>query len=455
MLKKALALILALTMAVGMAACTKTDNSSSAPGSSEPAKTEGGEIYYLNFKPEIAPVYDKIAADYKAETGVTLNVVTAASGTYEQTLKSEIAKADAPTLFQINGPRGYASWKEYCADLKGTELYNHLTDKNLAITDGEGVYGIPYVVEGYGIIYNNAIMTKYFALANKAVDIKSVDEIKSFDMMKKVVEDMTKNKAELGIEGVFSSTSLTPGEDWRWQTHLANVPVYYEFKNNNIDLASDATKEIKFQYAENFKNVFDLYINNSVTAPGLLGSKSVDDSMAEFALGKTAMVQNGNWGWGQISGVQGNVVKEEDIKFMPIYTGVEGEDKQGICIGTENFFAINSKATPEQQKLAADFLYWLYSSDKGKAYVTNELGFIAPFDTFTAEERPTDPLAKEVIRWMDNKDIANVPWNFTVFPNQTFKDNFGAALLEYAQGTKTWDEVNKLVVEQWKVESAM
>lgn len=455
MLKKALALILAFTMAVSMAACTKTENSSSTDASKEPGKTEGGEIYYLNFKPEIAPIYDKIAADYKAETGITLNVVTAASGTYEQTLKSEIAKADAPTLFQINGPRGYTSWKDYCADLKDTELYKHLTDKALAITDGEGVYGIPYVVEGYGIIYNNAIMTKYFALANKAVDIKSVDEIKSFDMMKKVVEDMTKNKAELGIEGVFSSTSLTPGEDWRWQTHLANVPVYYEFTNNKIDLTSDATKEIKFQYNENYKNMFDLYINNSVTAPGLLGSKSVDDSMAEFALGKTAMVQNGNWGWGQISGVQGNVVKEEDIKFMPIYTGIEGEEKQGICIGTENFFAINSKATPEQQKLAADFLYWLYSSDKGKAYVTGELGFIAPFDTFTAEERPTDPLAKEVIRWMDNKDIANVPWNFTVFPNQTFKDNFGAALLEYAQGTKTWDEVNTLVVEQWKLESAM
>ena len=78
------------------------------------------EIYFLNFKPEIASVYEQIALDYEAETGVHVNVVTAASGTYEQTLRSEIAKAEAPTIFQINGPVGLQSWKEYCLDLSGS-----------------------------------------------------------------------------------------------------------------------------------------------------------------------------------------------------------------------------------------------------------------------------------------------------------------------------------------------
>lgn len=118
---------------------------------------------------------------------------------------------------------------------------------------------------------------------------------------------------------------------------LANIPVYYEFKNNNIDLASDATKEIQFQYADNYKNIFDLYINNSTTDSKLLGTKQVADSMAEFALGQCAFVQNGNWAWSQINEVDGNVVAEDDIRFMPIYTGVEGEETQGLCTGTENF----------------------------------------------------------------------------------------------------------------------
>jgi raffinose/stachyose/melibiose transport system substrate-binding protein len=417
------------------------------------AAPAGGEVYYLNFKPEVADIYAKIADEYKLETGVTLKVVTAASGTYEQTLKSEIAKADAPVLFQINGPVGYAAWKDYCADLKDTQLYQHLSDKNLAVTDAGGVYGIPYVVEGYGIIYNNAIMAKYFALAGAKAT--SMAEINNFAKLKEVVEDMTAKKAQLGIKGVFSSTSLKPGEDWRWQTHLADVPVFYEFRDNKIDIKNPAaTMEIKFQYSDNFKNIFDLYLNNSTTSPKLLGSKSVDDSMAEFALGESAMVQNGNWAWGQISGVAGNTVKAEDVKFLPIYTGMPGEEKQSINVGTENFFAINKQASPEKQKLAADFIYWLYSSAKGKAFVTNDLKFIAPFDTFADNEKPTDPLAKSLLSYTANSELYNVAWNFTVFPDQTFKNNFGAALLQYAQGTMQWDAVKQLFIDQWKIEKA-
>ncbi len=373
-------------------------------------------------------------------------------------MKSEIGKDEAPTIFQINGPVGFQSWKDYCADLKDTELYKHLIDKELAVKEGDGVYGIPYVVEGYGIIYNDAVMKKYFALSNKAVDISSVDEIKNFDTLKKVVEDMTKNKDKLGIEGVFSSTSMSAGEQWRWQTHLANLPLYYEFKEDtkqdNTILAGLNAKEIAFKYGNNFKNVFDLYTNNSVTKKGLLGSKSTDDSMAEFALGKSAMVQNGNWGWSQIAKVKGNVVNESDVKFMPIYTGIKGEEKQGLCIGTENYFAINNKVSKAKQKASADFLNWLYSSTKGKDYVVNKLSFIAPFDTFTESEQPKDPLAKEVIKYMENKEIQNIPWTFSAFPSEEFKNYFGDALLEYTQGNKTWDDVTKVVQDSWKSERA-
>ena len=458
MTKKLFQLVsLILIATIALTACAPQQAATEAPApeaaaTEAPAAQEGGEVYYLNFKPEVSELYNTIAEAYKKETGVTLKVVTAASGTYEQTLKSEIAKADAPVLFQINGPVGYADWKDYCADLKDTELYKHLSDKSMAVTDGDGVYGLPYVVEGYGIIYNNAIMNKYFAL--EGAKAASMDEINNFAKLKEVVEDMTAKKDQLGIEGVFSSTSLKPGEDWRWQTHLANVPIFYEFRDKNVDLGDPAaTMEVTFQYSDNYKNIFDLYLNNSVTEPTLLGSKSVDDSMAEFALGRSAMVQNGNWAWGQISGVDGNTVNAEDVKFLPIYMGVPGEEKQSISIGTENFFAINSQASPEKQKLAADFIYWLYSSPTGKAFVTNDLKFIAPFDTFAENEKPTDPLAKEVIRYLSNPDLYNVAWNFLVFPSQTFKDNFGGALLQYAQGSMEWDAVVDLFVEQWAAES--
>ncbi|MDR1189576.1 MAG: ABC transporter substrate-binding protein [Bifidobacteriaceae bacterium] len=423
------------------------------PGTSPDKVSGSGSVYYLNFKPEVAEVYDAIAKDFKDETGIELVVKTAASGTYEQQLTAEMDKSTPPDLFQINGPRGYANWKDYTADLKGTSLYGALTDQSLAVTAGDGVYGVPYVVEGFGIVYNDTIMEKYFALPDKAVDLATATDIKNFADLKAVADDMQAKKDKLGIEGVFAATSLAPGEDWRWQTHLANLPLYYEFQDDNTDL-SQQVKEITFKYNKNFQNIFDLYTTDSTTEKALLGGVAVNDSMAEFAQGKVAMVQNGNWAWGQIAEVDGNGVKDSDVKFLPIYTGVDGEESQGICVGTENYFAINSQVSAEQQQKAADFVWWLYSSDTGKKYVTEELGFIAPFDTFTTDEMPNDPLAKQVNTWMTTDGVQSVPWVFQAMPGQTFKDQFGASLLQYEQGSMDWQQVADKVVADWKSESA-
>ena len=420
-----------------------------------PDDNEPMEVRYLNFKPEIAEEYNELARLYEEKTGVKVIVETAANNTYEQTLAAKMGTKEAPTLFQINGPRGYAAWKDYCADLSGTDLYKHLTDKALAVTDGARVVGIPYVVEGYGIIYNKAITDKYFALSDRTTDVGSMEEVNSFAKLKAVVEDMQNRRADLGIEGVFASTSMKSGEDWRWQTHLLNIPLHHEFTRGNMNLSdADALKTVGFSYATQFKNIYDLYLNNSVTDKKLVGSKTVADSMAEFALEKCAMVQNGNWAWKQIDDVEGNRVEEENIRFLPIYTGIEGEESQGLAIGTENYYAINRKATDAQQKAAADFVYWLYSSEEGKEYVIDELGLIAPFDTFTEQETPDDPLARQVAAWMRKEGVKTVPWHFTLFPSARFKEDFGASLLKYAQGGKDWDAVVADMKESWKRESA-
>ena len=452
MIKKFVSVISAIVVLLCVFTACNGNTDMGETGGSSGVSESVKEIRYLNFKPEIAEVYDEIAAEYEAETGVRLVVETAASGTYESTLTARMATSEAPTLFQINGPIGYTSWAEYCADLSGTELYKHLKDKSLAVTSEGKVYGIPYVVEGYGIIYNAKILDAYFALPEKATEYKSADEITSFAALKAVVEDMQKNKEKLGIQGVFAATSLKTGEDWRWQTHLMNIPLSIEFQDKGIDLTGEDYKTIDFTYSDNFKNIFDLYINNSTTDKKQLGTLDVTSSMAEFALGKCAMVQNGNWGASQILGVSGNTVSAEDIKFLPVYTGIPGEENMGICIGTENFICINAKASEAEQKAAADFLYWLFSSEKGKKFVTEKLGFISPFDTFDESETPDDPLAREVVRWMNMDNIKNIPWNFTVFPSVHYKDKYGAALLKYAQGAMTWDEVKKIAVEEWKSE---
>ncbi len=444
-MKKALGIVLMLAVAGSMLF---------AGGGKEKAQ----EIYFLNFKPEIADVYEaKVIPAFQAENpGYKLKVVTAASGTYEQTLKSEQAKSNPPVIFQTNGPVGLEGSRNDAAPLDNTNFYKLLADKSMALKLDGKVAAIPYAVEGYGIIYNNAIMNKYFALPNKAVAINSAEEIKDFATLKAVVEDMQKNIDALGIKGVFASTSMAAGNQWRWQTHTVNVPLYYEFLKKAPEtspvLTGLAAETLDFTYNENFKDLMDLYTNNSLTPKTLLGSKSVDDSMAEFALGQCAMVQNGNWAAAQILGTPGNKVASADIKFLPLYMGIDGEMNAGLCVGTENYLCINKNASPEAQQAADLFLTWLFSSPTGKKLVSEDLKFITPFNSFSESELPTDPLSQQVSIWMNKNGVNSIGWTFAAIPSEEWKNALGSALLSYFEGKADWNTVVKTAQDQWAAE---
>ena len=319
MRKKLLSALLGTTMVVSMlAGCgssaetsttqTTADQKETTAAATEAASTEAasteaaaaestgtGKVYYLNFKPEQADDWKNLAAKYTEETGVQVDVETAASGTYESTLKSEIAKTDAPTLFQVNGPVGLATWKDYCYDLSGSDVYGQLKSDDFALKDGDATLGIAYVVETYGIIYNADILNDYFT-KDYAV-VKSVDEINSFDKLKAVADSIQENKDDLGVKGAFTSAGMDSSSDWRFKTHLANLPIYYEYKADGIS----STDAIKGTYLDNYKAIWDLYITDSTCAPSVLSSKTGEDATAEFALGEAVFYQNGTWAYSDLS----------------------------------------------------------------------------------------------------------------------------------------------------------
>ena len=438
-MKKALSFALAALMALSLF----------AGGSSE---SKGTEVYFLNFKPEIAEVYEKeVKPAFESENpGYTLKVVTAASNQYQSTLRSELAKSAPPVIFQVNGPVGVQENIDNVAPMQDTSFYNLLADKSMALTLDGNVVAVPYAVEGFGIIYNDAIMRAYFALPDKAVSISSAEEITNFETLKAVVEDMTAHKDELGIQGVFASTSFAPGSEWRWTTHLVNPALQAEFGDR---ASTFAAKDFSFEANENFKAIFDLYLDNSVTAKGLVASKADADSMAEFALGQCAMVQNGNWAAAQILGQAGVKVAEDDIKFLPLYMGLDGEEEKGLNIGTENYLAINKNASAEAQKGADVFLTWLYSSETGKKLVSEKLMFITPFSSFSADEVPDDPLARQVNIWMNKDGVTSVDWVFQGIPSEQWKADFAQAMLEYINGNQGWDNVVSTAQSAWTREA--
>ena len=442
--KKTLSLTLAAAMTAGLlvgcgggAASSSTPAASSdAPASSEAAPAAAGKVYYLNFKPEQDEAWQKLAAKYTEETGVPVTVVTAASGQYETTLMSEMAKSDAPTLFQVNGPVGLASWKDYCYDLSGTPFAGELTSDSYALKDGDATLGIGYVIESYGLITNKTLLEQ---AGYKAEDIKS------FDDLKKVAEDITARKDELGF-AAFTSAGMDGSSDWRFKTHLANLPIYFEYQADGIS----STDAIKGTYLDNYKNIFDLYINNSTCDPAELAGKTGDDSRNEFLNKEAVFFQNGSWEYNNLVG-EDKPFTDDDLTMLPIYIGVGDEANQGLCTGTENYWCVNKEASAEDIQATLDFMYWCVTSEEGTAAMANDMGFVIPFKK--AVESPN--LFVKVDNAMTAAGKTPVAWNFSTMPSENWKNGVGSALTAYAAGTGTWDAVVTAFVDGWATEAAL
>lgn len=439
--KRVAALAVAGVMtATCFAGCGGTSSSGSSEGSAS-GNAKNGKVYYLNFKPEQDQAWQDLAKAYTEETGIEVTVKTAAEGTYESTLTAEMDKDDAPTLFQVNGPVGLANWKDYCADLSGSDIYKQLTSTNYALEEDGKVYGIAYVIETYGLIYNKTLLQKY--CDSDFATVKSIDDINSFDKLKTVAEEIQKNKDELGVKGAFTSAGMDSSSDWRFKTHLANIPIYFEYKDKNIT----STDAIEGTYLDNYKNIWDLYINNSTCDPADLASKKGTDAETEFTTGEAVFFQNGSWEYSILTEAG---MTDDQLGMMPIYIGVGDEANQGLCTGSENYWCVNKNASADDQAATLEFINWCVTSDKGTTALADDMGFVIPFKD--AKE------ATNVFVKLDNELTAAgktpVSWNFTTMPSENWKNGVGTALTQYAAGTGDWDAVVTAFVQGWKTEYA-
>ena len=446
-MKKLFALILVAMLAFACVACQPA---ATAPAAEEPAATQApateapavdtpaatGKVYYLNFKPEADAAWQTLAAQYTEKTGVPVTVVTAASGTYSETLTAEMDKgAAAPTLFQCGNKAGLDTWGDYCYDFTGTDVYKQMTtnDFNLFKDSGE-VAAIGYCYECFGIIVNTTLLEKAG---------HSLSEITDFASLKAVVEDIHANAATLGFDA-FTSSGLDGSSSWRFSGHLANMPLFYEFRDDGVT-AQPAS--ITGKYMENFKNIWDLYINNSATAPSQLATATGDQAEAEFGEGKAVFYQNGSWEFSNLT--TKFAMSPDSLAMIPIYVGVDGESNAGLCAGTENMWAVNSKSAPEDIQATLDFLLWVVTSDEGTAMMAEQFGPI-PFK---------DAKASTNVFFNDaNAQLAAgkyvVTWAFNFTPNvDQWRAGVVAALTQYSAGGP-WDDVVTAFVAGWATQYA-
>ena len=448
-MKKSLALLLALVMVFALAACGEADAPASdapaseapaddAPASEAPADGAAGSVYYLNFKPEADAAWQELAALYTEQTGVPVKVVTAASGEYSSTLTAEMDKSDMPTLFQCGNQAGLDTWGDYCYDLTDSAVYKEMTtdDFNLFGENGE-VYCIGYCYEAFGIIVNTAL------LAEAGYELS---DITNFESLKSVAEDITARHAtgELPF-AAFSSAGLDSSSSWRFSGHLANMPLYYEFRDDGVTSQPAA---ITGAYLDNFKQIWDLYVANSDTAPAQLTTATSDQSKAEFGEGKAVFYQNGSWEYDSLVNDFG--MDPANLAMIPIYCGVEGEEDAGLCCGTENCWAVNSKASEEDIQATLDFMYWVVTSDEGTTMMAEQFGPI-PFKNAKESSNVFFNNANEYIA----EGKYTVTWAFNYTPNvDSWRAAVVAALTQYTVGGGSWDDVVTAFVQGWATQYA-
>lgn len=411
---------------------------------SSPSNDAKGKVYYLNFKPEQDAQWQELAEAYTEETGIPVTVKTAASGEYETTLKAEMAKSKAPTLFQVNGPVGLASWKDYCYDLDDADILKTLTSDSFALKGDDGkVKSVAYVIETYGLIYNKELLSK------AGYEQK---DITNFASLKAAVEDISSRKDELGFSA-FTSCGMDSSSDWRFKTHLANLPIYYEYKADGIS----TTDAIKGTYLPQYRQIWELYINNSTCEPGVISTKTADDATAEFITGKACFYQNGTWEYANIA-----EIGDDNLGMLPIYIGAEGEDAQGLCTGSENYWCVNNKASEDDIKATLDFINWCVTSDAGTKAMcgaagampsgADGMGFVIPFEGNLESENKLNQIADEYVA--DGK--TPVDWCFSTMPSEEWKNGVGSALTTFAsdQSDANWDAVKTAFVDGWATEAA-
>ena len=412
-MKKLIALLLVLVMALGLfAGCSKAD---------EPS------VYYLNFKPEFDEALVKLAADYTAKTGVEVKIVTAASGTYADTLNANIKDV---TVFNIGTEAALADWDDYALDLTNTAIAAELaTDSfNLYNANGE-LKAIGHCYETFGIITNTELLAKAgYTLA----------DITDFASLKAVAEDITARSAELGFSA-FSSAGLHESSSWRFSGHLATLPLHYEGVTGPVATLSGSAMDL-------YKNVWDLYINNSTCAPSELTTKTCEESRAEFTEGKAVFYQNGTWEYSTL--IEAGMT-DDQLAMIPIYCGAEDDANAALCSGTENRWAVNAKASEADQKASIDFLVWLVTDPAASAVYVEQLGSV-PFKNCPAS---TNKFVKDGNELLASGKTA-VSWAFNYTPNvDSFRATLVTALASYSAGG-SWDEVVTAFVDGWAMEYA-
>ncbi|QAS53472.1 ABC transporter substrate-binding protein [Halobacillus litoralis] len=400
-------------------------------GSSEESSSEDQiTIDVFQQKVEFKDQFEELVSVYEEENpAVNINVQTVGGGNdYAAALKSTFSSGEEPDIFNAQGPTDIKEYEKYLADMSDTKAVDAALEGTLsAVKRDEKVLGLPFNQEGYGLLYNKQVFEE--AGINP-------DDIQTYEDLEAAVETLESQKEELGIEAPFA---LAAKEKWVIGSHLANTFLADEF-NHDVMEAYEADS-VEFTMGEQMKRFLDLQNEYSIQPTlNLDYSQQVEE---HFSLGNVAMIQQGNWVYNTIEQMDPEFA-ENNVGILPIpVEGYEGS----IPVGVPNHWVVNKESGEEVIQASKDFLDWMYTSEKGKEFVTEKFKFIPAYEGYE-ESEIADPISQEIYNHASEGNT--IGWIFLGAPTSWTEDVMAAAMQEYIAGDITWEEVEEKASSAWE-----
>lgn len=417
-MKKSIGLVCAIVLTLTtMAGCSS--KSGSTQTSSD--KKEKAVVTVIQNKVEIQQQLEDAAKDFnKTQNDVEVKILGSAGDNLVTTLQSQFASSPekAPTIFTCESGSGFDKFFNYMLPLDSAKAAKNIAKGQAddAMKDGK-LYGLPMAVEGFGLIYNKAILDK---AGVDPASIKSMDDLAAACQKIAKVDGV---KAPIAFAKETYFQFMHPF-NWPFAT-MSNykevIPKVISGQTNLKDI-----KEVK-QYAEDLAKIKP-YTN--------LAKDTYDDQVAGFAQGKYAFIHQGNWAQ--------SIIDDYKVSFEYGMIGMPAGGNTSISVGNSNFFRVNKYASEAQQKGAIAFLDWLFTDKAGQTYVTDKFKLIPAYNGFDTKNLNT--LAKEVSKY--SQEGKTVPWTFNLFPAGVDKD-CASAMEKFYAGQLTSDQLLDEIQKVW------
>jgi len=397
-------------------------------------------VHIFQSRSEISLALQQAVELYREETGdARISVETVAGvAEYQAALRARVISGQQVDIFHVFGERDMRSLTIEPANLSELTWLRGAMDGTLdaVTTDYGGIYGIPYSLEGVGLIARVPMF--------EAAQI-SLDNIGGYEDLRDIFREMRTviRAGELREEfpDLFVVTEFPAGSNLYLGRMMADIALSGSFSRPG-DAANVTALELTGSgYAERYLRLLASYTygrNDWSLLTDVMVPRQLEDGLAA---GRIAMIHQNIDVYRTL--IAANPDLEGELRLLGIH--LEDDDHGAIYTGVPLYWAINAASDPEVQAAAKDFLTWLYTSETGARIVAEEFGAVSVFREYAADTG--NPLHRQMMEYVRRGRTR--PWLQSEAPDGWNSEFSNAVRAWLENGGNGWNERMDEVTQQW------